>query len=63
MDEATVTIPLSEYNQLRDNAATNHMFIDKIVGYEVQVNNIQQQLFEIGNKIFALENKIKEEQR
>lgn len=59
MDEATVTISLSEYNQLRDNAAINHLLLDKIVGYEVQMNNVRQKLVEMDNRIYSVEHKIK----
>lgn len=59
MEEATVTISLSEYNQLRDNAAINHMLIDKMVFYESRMNDFQQKLFEMNNKIFDLESKLK----
>lgn len=59
MDEPTVTIPLDQYNQLRDNATMNHMLLDKIVGYETQMNALHQKLFEMDNKIFDLERKLK----
>lgn len=59
MDEAIVTISLSEYNQLRDNAAINHLLLEKITGYEVQMNNLNQKLFEMENRIYSLEQTIR----
>lgn len=59
MDEPMVTIPLEQYNQLRDNATMNHMLIDKMVIYQSSMNELNQKFFKLETRMFDLEHKLK----
>lgn len=53
MDEKTVTISLLEYNQLRDEALNNRFMFDKVVGYETQLNDLRNKVFELEQKMHS----------
>ena len=48
MDEPMVTIPLSEYNKLRDDANRTDFFLN-------QVNNLENGFLDLQRRVFDLE--------
>jgi len=46
MDKAMVTIPLEEYNELRDTANLNRLMIDKIAFFESRMMDFERRLYE-----------------
>lgn len=47
MDEPMVTIPLGEYNRLRDEADLNRLMIDKITFFESRMMDIEKRVYEL----------------
>lgn len=52
MDEPMVTIPLREYDRLRDEANESKYYLN-------QLKNIEQMLFDLQSRTFDLEEKIR----
>ena len=46
-NESMVTIPLGEYNRLRDEAMMNRLMMDKIIMFETRMNDLQRQLYDM----------------
>ena len=44
MDEPMVTIPLGDYNRLRDEANMNRLLIDKIAFYENKLMDLERRM-------------------
>lgn len=47
MDEPMVTIPLGEYNRLRDEANMNRIVLDKIAMYESRMMILEQKIYDL----------------
>ena len=44
MDEPMVTIPLGEYNRLRDSADLNKLMIDRITFFESRLMDLERRI-------------------
>lgn len=44
MDKPMVTIPLEEYNELRDTANLNRLMIDKITFFESRMMDLERRM-------------------